>query len=110
MMRAAMVALVLMAGPVSAEEWRLIDGPGIRAALKARVLVYADGTLQDFFADGRTLYGDQWGRWAVRDDRYCSSWPPAGRWDCYEVALRGLEVRFTSGGKDAVVGKYVDLQ
>lgn len=25
------------------------------------------------------------GRWAIKDDQYCSPWPPSRTWDCYHV-------------------------
>jgi hypothetical protein len=74
-----------------------------------RTLGYADGTLQDFKADGQTLYGDSSGRWEVRGDRYCSQWPPSDRWDCHGVERRGLDIRFTDARGTVVVGRYVDL-
>lgn len=45
---------------------------------------------QTFYASGRTLYVDvepSWGRWEVRDDLYCSQWPPQQGWVCYHVAV-----------------------
>jgi hypothetical protein len=95
---------------VAAEGWERLSGQGITAALSARVLGYPDGTLQDFFADGRTLYGESWGRWEVRGDRYCSLWPPSDRWACHEVERSGLDIRFTDEQGAATVGRYVDLQ
>jgi hypothetical protein len=108
-MRIIVAALALWPGIVAAEDWQVLDGPAITTALTARVLGYPNGTLQDFFDDGRTLYGDQWGQWQVRGDRYCSLWPPSDRWACYDVAQSGLDIRFTADGGDATVGRYVDL-
>ncbi|MFM7446923.1 MAG: hypothetical protein ACKO2N_24025 [Tabrizicola sp.] len=108
-MRALVLGLMLVPGAAWAEDWVVLKGDGIRVALEARVLVYADGTLQDFLSDGRTLYGDQWGKWGVQGDRYCSLWPPVDRWDCYDLATRGLEVRFTSGSGTETIGTYADL-
>lgn len=90
----------------------MLDGQGITAALSARVVQYTGGQRQDFFADGRTVYesggSPSWGQWRVEGDRYCSVWPPSDRWSCYEVASKGLEIRFQDGG-EATVGQYVDL-
>jgi hypothetical protein len=108
---AAIVGIWLLCpAPATAEAWERLDGPGITAALAARVLGYPDGTLQDFFADGRTLYGDSSGRWEVRGDRYCSVWPPSDRWTCYRVDRDRLDIRFTDDAGNALVGRYVDLQ
>jgi hypothetical protein len=108
-MRGWVFGVLLMPGAAMAQDWTALQGDAIRTALEARVLTYADGTRQDFLADGRTLYGDQWGKWGVQGDRYCSVWPPVDRWDCYDVALNGLEVRFTSGSGEATIGTYADL-
>ncbi|WP_431299300.1 hypothetical protein [Tabrizicola sp. BL-A-41-H6] len=108
-MRGWVVALALWPGVAGAEEWRALSGAEIRSALSARVLQYEDAVAQDFFADGRTLYGESWGRWRVEGDAYCSIWPPSDRWDCLAVEARGIDVRFLGDG-EPVVGKYADLQ
>jgi hypothetical protein len=111
MLRALGVVL-LMAGPVAAEEWEVLRGGAVRDALAARVLGYADGATQNFFADGRTLYekgSASWGRWRVEGDRYWSQWPPTDRWDCYGLARNGLDLRFTGEDGDQTVGRYIDL-
>jgi hypothetical protein len=113
-MRISVALLAFCAGlaltPALAEGWERLDGPGITAALAARVLGYPDGTLQDFFADGRTLYGESYGRWEVREDRYCSLWPPSDRWACFDVDRQRLDIRFTAGDGTVTIGRYVDLQ
>lgn len=108
-MRRLVLALVLLATPAAAEDWQPRDGAGIRAALTSRTLGYPDGTSQDFKPDGQTLAGGAWGKWRVEGDRYCSAWPPSDLWACYEVATRGLEVRFTAENGAEVVGRYIDL-
>ncbi len=110
-MRGLVMMLALWPSVTAAEEaWQALTGPEIAAALTARVLQYEDGVQQDFRADGRTLYGEgDWGAWRVQGDQYCSLWPPSDRWACYDVALRGREVRFSDGGAP-VIGSYADLQ
>lgn len=111
-MRALLLSLCL-AAPALAENWRVLDGPGITAALAARVLQFQDGSTQNFFQDGRTLHeaggGVSWGKWWVEGDRYCSSWPPSDVAACYGVEVQGLDVRFTSDGGEVSLGRYVDL-
>lgn len=111
-MRALMIWLCLTF-PVLAEDWRALDGPGITAALAARVLRYEDGSTQNFFQDGRTLYeagaGESWGKWWVEGDQYCSTWPPSDVPACYGVDVLGLDVRFTGKSGDVSVGRYQDL-
>ncbi|MBD1205558.1 MAG: hypothetical protein H9533_15680 [Rhodobacteraceae bacterium] len=102
-----LVALWPMAA--AAEGWERLDGAGVRAALEGRALVYADGTVQDFRADGRTLYGaDSWGQWRVEGERYCSVWPPSDRWACYDLERDGARLRFLSDDGSETVGVYRD--
>jgi hypothetical protein len=103
---------VALAGTAGAEEWRPLTGAEIGPALTARVVQYEDGARQDFMADGRTLYGDSWGKWRVEGDKYCSQWPPSDGWACYgvEVEAAGLDVRFSVDYGEGVVGRYVDLR
>ncbi|MFN6008166.1 MAG: hypothetical protein ACK47C_18905 [Paracoccaceae bacterium] len=111
-MRSLMLCLALST-PALAEGWRVLDGAGITAALSARVLQYEDGSTQNFFTDGRTLYqagsGESWGKWWVEGGQYCSTWPPSDVPACYGVEAQGLDVRFTGKGGDVSVGRYVDL-
>lgn len=94
----------------AAEGWERLDGGALRAALEGRTLVYADGTVQDFGADGQTLYGaESRGRWRVEGDRYCSVWPPSDRWACYDVERDGVRLRFLSEEGAETVGVYGDL-
>jgi hypothetical protein len=109
-MRWPVMLLLCWPAMAPAEDWQPLDGAGIATALASRVLVYEGGALQDFFADGRTLYGDQWGRWEVRGDRYCSVWPPSDRWACHDVARKGIDLRFTADDGSESVGRYTDLQ
>ena len=112
----ATLALLLLASPVAAEEWKALTGDQIKTALTARVLGYPDGKTQNFHADGGTLYdgggSSQSGQWRVEGDRYCSVWPPSDRWSCYgvEAEAGGLDIRFVSEGGSATTGRYIDLQ
>jgi hypothetical protein len=111
-MRSVLLCLCLVT-PAMAKDWLVLDAAGITTALSARVLQYQDGSTQNFFTDGRTLYeagaGESWGKWWVEGGQYCSSWPPSDVAACYRVEARGLEVRFSSRGGDVSVGRYVDL-
>ncbi len=111
-----MLCALLLATPAVAEDWRPLTGPGITAALSARVLGYDGGATQNFFADGRTLYevagAPSWGRWRVEGDRYCSQWPPREAWVCYgvEAEAAGLDLRFVGDSGEVTTGRYQDLQ
>ena len=54
---------------------------------------------QFFGVDGKTLYlGDgpsSVGDWKVKDGQYCSLWPPAKDWACYDVELTPVQPPFT---------------
>lgn len=112
MLRSALFAAFLVT-PALASDWRVLDDAGITAALAARVLQYEDGSTQNFFQDGRTLYeaggGEAWGKWWVDGGQYCSTWPPSDVPACYGVEAQGLNVRFTSKGGAVSVGRYQDL-
>jgi hypothetical protein len=113
MQRHMILALIFWPALAMAEDWRRLDGPAITAALSARSLVYGDGTSQNFFADGRTLYeagaGASWGKWWAEADRYCSTWPPNSTPSCYGVASMGLDIRFTAISGAETIGRYNDL-
>ncbi|UWQ92910.1 hypothetical protein K3727_09070 [Rhodobacteraceae bacterium M382] len=98
--------------PVIAQEgWTPALGEEIRSALEGRSLIYDRGAWQDFNASGRTLYNagrDSWGYWAVRDDRYCSMWPPSDIWACYKVEVTSTAVRFVDPGGEITTGTYRD--
>jgi len=108
-MRALLVGIwVLCASPVASEErpWAAMSGAQIEQTLTGRTVDYATAW-QDFRASGRTLYNagrDSWGYWAVRDDQYCSMWPPSGLWACYAMAQRGNAVRFIGEAGDITDG------
>ncbi len=93
-----------------------LTGSQVSESLTARVLGYEDGSTQNFYADGRTLYaagaGESWGRWRVTGDQYCSSWPPSDSWACYgvEAEAGGLDLRFVDRRGGVSLGRYQDLQ
>lgn len=102
-------AVSIPAASTWAEEWTPLTGPEIEAALTDRRVQY-DDAWQEFRASGRTLYNagrDSWGYWAVRGDQYCSQWPPADGWACYEMARRGDWLRFIGSHGDVTDGQIV---
>ncbi|MEM8977867.1 MAG: hypothetical protein AAGD04_00125 [Pseudomonadota bacterium] len=85
----------IWAGPTYADFAKL-SGPEIAQTLADSTLQY-ETAKQRFYASGKTLYEsseDSWGNWAVREDRYCSQWPPGETWDCYDVLKDGAQIRF----------------
>lgn len=93
---------------LSAEGWRVMTGEEIAVALTDRNLIY-DNATQSFYESGRTLYNagqDSWGYWAVRGDQYCSQWPPADGWDCYDMAESGGMLRFIGPDGATTEGIY----
>jgi len=103
------VAILVMLWPGAVLAWDRLDGGAIEQALSDRTLVYDAHTLQHFHASGATDYITERfssGRWEVRGDQYCSSWPPSDVWACYDVELEGEMVRFISSDGSASVGTY----
>ena len=101
-------ALLLMIWPcfATAEGWQRMTGDDIRSVLTDQRLTY-DTAWQEFRASGRTLYNagrDSWGYWQVRNDQYCSQWPPGGQWDCYDMQRNGNTLRFVSAFGDVTDG------
>ncbi len=110
-MRALLLVLAFMT-PALAEDWTPLTSDAITVALTGRSLAYEDGTRQNFFADGRTLYragaGESWGKWWVADDAYCSTWPPSETPACYGVDAQGTMIRFLDAGGSETRGSYND--
>ena len=112
-MRLALVfALIAGLWPGAARaEWVRMDAAAITGALTDTLIVYDTGPTQRFYASGRTFYDDarpSWGYWRVEAGRYCSQWPPASAWACYD--LYGDEtgaVRFVGSAGDEYVGRPV---
>ncbi|MEP2530973.1 hypothetical protein [Shimia sp.] len=89
-MRRIALVLGILAAPLHAQDWKQATEAEIADFLTGRVVEYASAW-QKFYSSGRTLYHagpDSWGNWLLRDDQYCSRWPPSGLWDCYEVWLK----------------------
>ena len=102
-------ALLLMLWPmVAAADWQALSGPEIEAALSGQRLIY-EKAWQEFRPSGRTLYNagrDSWGYWQVRDDAYCSQWPPSDLWTCYRVEVVGSLIRFLGEAGDVTEARY----
>lgn len=113
-MRYFCAVLALVAGPAFADEWMVLDGPGVAAALTDRTVDY-ESAWQRFNASGTTLYNagvDSWGSWTVRGALYCSRWPPNSAWACFDVDMRGdgTAVRFRGRGLDVSVGVFRSVE
>lgn len=108
MRRFALTGFLLLATVASAEvTWDRLSDAGIREALTDATLVYGNTATQRFYVSGRTLYTtgqDSWGYWEARDGRYCSQWPPADGWACYDVDMQGDQIRFTGDNGDVTEG------
>ncbi len=79
-----------------------LDGAAISAALDGKTIGGERGGktwVQTFDAAGVTVYAAAGeaaseGRWRVREDRFCSQWPPAPAWVCYDLFRDGDVVVF----------------
>ena len=104
----AATVLCIIGFPAFAD-WQAVKGDGLGAVLGGQRVVYVSGAWQTFATGGRTLYNagqDQWGRWVVRGDQYCSLWPPSDQWSCYDVEIDGRNLRFTGGSGDVTLGRF----
>ncbi len=109
-MKMVLATVLLCPGILLADEWVPLDGAGITAALTDREVHYQSAS-QRFYASGRTLYNagqDSWGYWAVRGNQYCSQWPPADGWDCYDVQIATGQVRFIAADGSTTDGILVE--
>jgi hypothetical protein len=91
---ALLAVLALMSVPAAQAEERPLTGDEIRDMLTDKEIIGTSGsgreTRQSFSRTGRTGYNDghlSWGYWDVRDDQYCSQWPPQQNWVCYDMAV-----------------------
>ncbi len=110
-MRRFALILALWPGILAAEEFRQLTGEQILTALTGQKLEYGEGVWQTFDAHMLTQYFSgrpSSGSWAVRDDRYCSIWPPSGLWACYDVQQRGDVIRFVDDNGGTTDGTYSD--
>lgn len=88
-----LVYALMLAGlaTVSQAGERPLVGTEIRAILTdATAITPKDGgeIIQVFYSDRRTFYQDErpsWGLWEIRNDQYCSNWPPSASWVCYDM-------------------------
>ena len=94
-------ALAVCWGPGHADQ-RKLSGPQIKEMLE-------DGTVsgiqngqawtQDFRKGGMTVYradgeSPSEGRWRAKADQFCSQWPPARAWVCYDIIREGDGILF----------------
>lgn len=106
-MRAIIVAGMLWPGAALA--WEPLTGPAITEALSGQTLIYDALTFQTFHASGQTDHVTERvssGRWDVRGDQYCSSWPPSETWTCYDMEAEGDRVRFVAADGSQSEGRF----
>ncbi|NVO55665.1 hypothetical protein HW561_07675 [Rhodobacteraceae bacterium B1Z28] len=109
-MRRFALILALWPGFLAADEFRQLSGGEILSALIGKKLGYGNGAWQTFDEVMLTQYfsgGPSAGRWAVREERYCSQWPPSDLWACYDFFQNGETIRFVGDGGDFTDGTYV---
>ena len=109
-------AFMVLASHAGAEDWIRLRAAAITDALWNRVVTYEDGTVQVFGLGGITYFRVGWpneGRWRVRDDLYCSSWPSSTRsqndWMCFVVDQFGPQVRFTAPDGQSFIGTLLAI-
>ncbi|WP_157970892.1 hypothetical protein [Pseudogemmobacter bohemicus] len=106
----AAVVLILAGGAgQAAVDWAEVPDDRMEAVLAARTMQFADGVTWGFFADGRVLSGETWGRWSQGDETVCLLWP-GQETACYRLEEKGIDLRFTPvAGGAARVARYNDL-
>lgn len=105
-MRRIALIFMLLANMGHAEDWRPLTTDEIKTTLSGQTLDY-EIAWQEFLVSGRTLYNagcDSWGYWEARGDQYCSQWPPADGWACYDVMQHADKIRFVGESGDATDG------
>ena len=110
----SLVTLVFVASQASADDWQRLRGQAITDTLWSRIVAYQDGSVQVFGLGGITYFRVGWpneGRWRVRDDLYCSSWPSSTRsqddWDCFVVEQNGTQLRFSAPDGQVYLGSLL---
>jgi hypothetical protein len=93
--------LALLATGQASADWQRVDDVG---GYLSGTQVDFPGVSQIFGADGDTFYGPSAGRWAARDGRYCSVWPPVRTWVCYGLFRDGNRIRFVAPDGTATDG------
>ena len=94
------------------EGWVRLNAAGIVAALADVTVRYDAHTLEVYRTDGTTRLITERvadGLWEVRDDRFCSSWPPSTVWTCYDVDRAGDMLRFTGDAGHASTGQRMPV-
>ena len=97
--------------PTFAEEVKLGDAE--IAALLPTIIASGDKTRQIFSAHGATTYTDRgrdtYGSWRADKGQYCSQWPPADAWACYDVLYdkAGSKLIWVDGGGHRTVNLVV---
>lgn len=103
-----MAFMVALAGPAAAQDWESVAADEvIFESLAGRTIIYDAYTTQYFGPDGDTRFVTERaadGRWTARGGQYCSQWPPSDRWDCYDIQLRGDDVKFIGADQSESVG------
>ncbi len=109
-MRRFALILLIWPGILTAEEFQRLNGDEILMALADKKLDYGEGVTQTFDSNMLTQYFSgrpSAGRWAVRDDRYCSVWPPSDIWACYDVEQNRDTIRFVDDAGNMTDGTYI---
>ncbi|MDX1742711.1 MAG: hypothetical protein R3186_03840 [Ruegeria sp.] len=108
-MRRFALIFVLFPGILAAEDFRALTGDEVLDALAGQKLDYGDGVWQTFNENMLTQYFSgraSSGHWAVREDRYCSLWPPSDLWASYHVLQNGDTIRFADDAGGITEGAF----
>lgn len=102
--------MATLAGEAVAQEWEpIVDDKAIFEALADRTVTFDAYTFQTFGAAGETRFVTERaadGVWVARDSQYCSQWPPSALWDCYDIEVRGEEIKFIGPNRAESIGTF----
>jgi hypothetical protein len=103
------VCILAFSGVIVADQVRLNDDEIVNFLADKQIKGVQDGVewMQSFGPGMHTTYTEvsrplsSDGLWKAENNRYCSQWPPANRWDCYTLTAEGDNLTFkpNSGGE-----------
>lgn len=102
-----LTAFLLSVPDTIADENRLLTGSEIKNLLSGNTAIAVNAGArpwrQIFNRDGSTSYysgsrPESPGHWEIRENQYCSLWPPSDQWACYDVIVK------PSAQDEAIIG------
>ena len=97
-LKSILVLVIFLPMVSQANEWLDVKNDNeISSALSGKTIRFDEYSFQVFGENGRTRYFTERvsdGFWEARDGQYCSAWPVALKWTCYDLSTKGDRFRF----------------